>query len=419
MTRKLCRDCLEWFETGEICPSCRSHRALSHPELDRLSIAHIDCDAFYASVEKRDDPSLIDKPLIVGGGKRGVVTTCCYLARINGVRSAMPMFKALKLCPQAVVVKPRMSHYVEVSAQIREMMLALTPAVEPLSLDEAFLDLSGTERLHGETPAASMARLAKRIETEIGITASVGLSHNKFLAKIASDLDKPRGFAVIGRAETETFLADKPVSIIWGVGKALERKLLEDGLRLVSDLRRVDPAELTRRYGAIGARLARLAWGEDVRAVSSSAKAKSFSTETTFNEDISDPDQLEAHLWRLTDKLSTRMKAKNQAGRIVVLKLKTKSFKNLTRRTALEAPTNLADQIFRSAVALLHRETGRGAAYRLIGVGLAEITPSDATETSGHLFDVEEKKRERAERAIDQLRSKFGAESIKKGRSFR
>ncbi len=221
----LCRDCLTQFDAGARCPSCRSPRLLAHPELNQLSIAHMDCDAFYASVEKRDNPDLRDKAVIVGGGTRGVVSTCCYLARIHGVRSAMPMFQALKLCPEAVVVKPRMSVYVDASRAIRAMMEALTPAIEPLSLDEAFLDLTGTERLHGAPPAVVLARLIKRMEDELSLSGSVGLSHNKFLAKIASDLDKPRGFSIIGRAETEAFLRPKPVRIIWGVGTAAQASL--------------------------------------------------------------------------------------------------------------------------------------------------------------------------------------------------
>ncbi|MGD1869386.1 MAG: DNA polymerase IV [Neomegalonema sp.] len=416
-TRALCRDCLERFDESAVCPNCGSHRVVAHPELDQLSIAHMDCDAFYALVEKRDDPSLNDKPLIVGGGQRGVVTTCCYLARIHGVRSAMPMFKALKLCPDAVVRKPRMTVYVDVSREIRALMDQLTPAIEPLSLDEAFLDLTGTERLHGEPPAASMARLVREIETQIGISASVGLSHNKFLAKIASDLDKPRGFAVIGAAETQDFLAENPVSIIWGVGKTLERRLIDDGIRLVQDLRRYEPSELIRRYGAMGGRLARLCWGDDTRAVASRSSAKSVSNETTFNEDISDPKQLEAHLWRLTDKLSSRLKAKNQAGRIVLLKLKTKQFRLVTRRASLEAPTHLANEIFRLAASLLHRETGHGTPYRLIGVGVSELSVAD-TDAPAQLFDRKGQNAEAAERAIDDLRARFGDDSIKKGRSL-
>lgn len=232
----LCRDCLAEFDHGVRCPECGRPRVLAHRELFDLSIAHMDCDAFYASVEKRDNPDLRDKPLIVGGGKRGVVTTACYIARIKGVRSAMPMFKALQLCPEAVVVPPRMEAYAEASRAIRAMMDELTPVVEPLSLDEAFLDLTGTAKLHGHPPAVMLARLIKRMQDELGLTGSIGLSHNKFLAKIASDLDKPRGFSVIGAAETMDFLADKPVSLIWGVGQATRSALEKSGIRTFSDL---------------------------------------------------------------------------------------------------------------------------------------------------------------------------------------
>ena len=249
-------------------------------------------------MEKRDDPSLRDKPVIVGGGKRGVVSTACYIARIKGVRSAMPMFKALELCPEAVVVRPRMSRYVEVSRVDPGDDAELTPLVEPLSLDEAFLDLSGTERLHRAPPAVLLARLQLRIETELGITTSVGLSHNKFLAKIASDLDKPRGFRVIGRAETDDFLARQPVSLIWGVGQSTLAGLHAEGIRTVGDLLARDRAALIRRFGALGDRLYHLARGQDSRAVSPDHAIKSISHETTFGEDIGDLDELlRWHLW--------------------------------------------------------------------------------------------------------------------------
>ncbi|MCO4809922.1 MAG: DNA polymerase IV, partial [Planktomarina temperata] len=194
-----CRDCLTTFETApRRCTACGRPRIAAHPELFSLSIAHMDCDAFYASVEKRDNPELASKPVIIGGGRRGVVSTACYVARVRGVKSAMPMFQALKLCPEAVVVRPRMEEYVKASAAIRKMMQELTPAIEPLSLDEAFLDMTGTTALHGAPPAVMLARLVKRMREELGLTGSIGLSHNKFLAKVASDLDKPRGFSVIG-----------------------------------------------------------------------------------------------------------------------------------------------------------------------------------------------------------------------------
>ena len=228
----LCRDCLaDVPPDGARCPACGGSRILVHPELGELTIAHLDCDAFYAAVEKRDDPSLDGKPLIVGGGgQRGVVATACYEARKFGVKSAMPMFQALKLCPHAVVIRPTMSKYAAVARDIRAMLLSLTPLVEPLSLDEAYLDLSGTARLHGMAPAKTMAALAKRIEQRIGITVSVGLSHNKFLAKLASDLEKPRGFAVIGRAEAKDFLRERSIAIIRGVGPVLEKRLSKDGI---------------------------------------------------------------------------------------------------------------------------------------------------------------------------------------------
>src|SRR5689334_15449192 len=235
-----CRDCCVRLPTDAAsaarCPNCRSPRLARHAELFGLAIAHIDCDAFYAAIEKRDNPDLRDKPLIIGGGTRGVVSTACYIARISGVRSAMPMFKARKLCPDAVILPPNMAKYQKAGKEVRALMLELTPLVEPLSIDEAFLDLSGTETLHKSSPAESLARLALKIEREIGITVSIGLSHNKFLAKIASDLNKPRGFSVIGKAETLSFLADKPVRFIWGIGQKTSESLAKDGLTTLGQI---------------------------------------------------------------------------------------------------------------------------------------------------------------------------------------
>src|SRR5215204_5024148 len=244
-----CRDCLNAVgERDRRCPICRGPRLLRHHELCSLSIAHIDCDAFYAAIEKRDDPDLKDKPVIIGGGKRGVVSTACYIARINGVRSAMPMFKALALCPSATVIPPNMEKYVAVGREVRALMLELTPLVEPLSIDEAFLDLAGTERLHRLSPAQTLARFARKVEDAIGITVSIGLSANKFLAKIASDLDKPRGFAVLGQADSAAFLAPRPVTTIFGVGKATQSRLARDGFRILADLQRAEETDLMRRY---------------------------------------------------------------------------------------------------------------------------------------------------------------------------
>ncbi|MBN2905295.1 MAG: DNA polymerase IV [Rhodobacteraceae bacterium] len=414
----LCRDCLTVFEGGARCPSCGRPRVISHPELFDLSIAHMDCDAFYAAVEKRDNPDLRDKPVIVGGGRRGVVSTACYIARIKGVRSAMPMFKALALCPEAVVVRPRPEAYAVASGAIRAMMLELTPAIEPLSLDEAFLDLTGTAKLHGAPPAVLLARLVKRMEDELGLSGSIGLSHNKFLAKIASDLDKPRGFAVIGQAETSDFLADRPVRLIWGVGAAGQAALERAGIRSFADLRRWDKVDLHARFGAMGGRLWHLARGQDARPVTANAPVKSISNETTFAQDISDPDILDGHLWRLAEKVADRTKAKGCAGHVVVLKLKRADHRLLTRRHALGDATQIADRIYRTARALLDQSEERGP-LRLLGVGLADIVPAGGADLSGDLLDPQAAARTRAERASDAIRARFGPEAIVKGRALR
>src|SRR5882757_1357611 len=313
-----CRDCRNDVAQGmSRCPACGSPRLVRHPELDTLAIGHVDCDAFYATIEKRDDPSIADKPVIVGGRQRGVVLTCCYVARTFGVRSAMPMFEARRLCPHATVVRPNMEKYAEAGRDVRARMRDLTPLVEPVSIDEAFMDLTGTERLHGMSPAKSLASFAERVERELGITVSVGLACNKFLAKIASDLDKPRGFAVLGRGEAATFLATKPVSLIFGVGKVAQARLERDGLRMIGDLQRSDEIELMRRYGAEGARLFRLAHGLDTRPVRSERETKSVSAETTFEQDIADFRPLELRLWRLSEKVSSRLKDDELAGSTV------------------------------------------------------------------------------------------------------
>jgi DNA polymerase-4 len=411
-----CRDCLAPAAAGvSRCRDCHGPRIARHPEIHGLAIAHLDCDAFYAAIEKRDDPSLADRPLIVGGGRRGVVSTCCYIARISGVRSAMPMFKALKLCPDAVVVKPDMAKYARVGREVRQMMLALTPLVEPLSIDEAFLDLAGTERLHGRSPALALADLARRVERDIGITVSIGLSHNKFLAKIASDLDKPRGFAVIGRAETLSFLASRPVSQIWGVGKAMQAELQRAGVVSIGQLQKMDKADLMRRFGSMGVRLYHLSRGEDGRRVSPDEEIKSISAESTFNDDIRDSHELERILWRLAEKVSRRAKAKGMAGSTVTLKLKTADFRILTRSRTLPEATALAHRMFDAARPLLKGEA-TGAAYRLIGIGISNLEAADGSETD---LDARLASRTRAERAMDRLKARFGEGAIDTGRGFR
>ncbi|EBA05619.1 DNA polymerase IV [Sagittula stellata] len=414
----LCRDCLTLFDSGPRCPACERPRVIAHPELADLSIAHMDCDAFYASVEKRDNPELADKPVIIGGGRRGVVSTACYVARIRGVRSAMPMFKALQLCPDAVIIKPRMEVYVGVSRQIRAMMEELTPAIEPLSLDEAFMDLSGTSRLHGAPPAVMLARLVKRMQAELGVTGSIGLSHNKFLAKIASDLDKPRGFAVIGKAETQAFLRPKPVRMLWGVGQAGQESLDRAGIRTFEDLLRWERRDLEARFGSMGTRLWHLARGEDHRRVNRNSPVKSISNETTFNEDTADADILDGHLWRLSEKTTDRAKAKGMAGRTVTLKLRRTNFSILTRRMTLPDATQMADRLYRASRALFDQVKEPGP-WRLIGVGLSDLVPEAQADRAGDLLDPQAGVRAKAERAADEIRARFGNEAILKGRALR
>ncbi|MEN3601514.1 DNA polymerase IV [Brucella abortus] len=414
----LCRDCLslQKTQTSRRCHACGSPRLIRHKELYRLSLAHVDCDAFYASVEKRDNPDLRDKPLIVGGGKRGVVSTACYLACIHGVRSAMPMFKALEACPDAVVIKPNMEKYARVGREVRQMMRDLTPLVEPISIDEAFLDLSGTERLHKAPPAVVLARFSKRVENEIGITASIGLSYCKYLAKVASDLEKPRGFSVIGEAEALDFLRDKPVGMIWGVGKAFAAKLESDGIRTIGQLQTMEEGALMKAYGTMGQRLYRLSRGQDSRKVEPDHDMKSVSAETTFNTDLSAAGDLVPVLRALSEKVSRRLKAGEIAGRTIVLKLKTQDFKLRTRNRQLGDPTQLADRIFRTGLQLLEKEMD-GTRFRLLGIGVSELSPSDRADPPD-LVDIQATKRAVAESAIDRLRNKFGLNAVETGYTF-
>jgi DNA polymerase-4 len=410
----LCRDCLSESAAGaRRCSACGSPRVISHSERDGLSIAHIDCDAFYAAVEKRDNPALADKPVIIGGGRRGVVSTCCYIARIHGVRSAMPMFKALAACPEAVVIKPDMAKYAAVGRQVRERMLALTPLVEPLSIDEAFLDLSGTERLHGASPAVTLARFARDIERDIGITVSVGLSYAKFLAKIASDLDKPRGFSIIGRAEAVAFLADKPVSILPGIGKAASDKLAAYGFRLLSDVASAPMEKLFPAAGADSARLQRLARGIDERRVNPERETKSVSAETTFDQDISALAVLEPILWRMAEKTAQRLRKAGLAGKGVTLKLKGADFRLVTRSRQLPEPTQLAKRLYDAARDMLAIEAN-GRPWRLIGVGAHDLTSAELAD-HGDLADTEAPRIVAVERAVEKLRDRFGAGVVVKG----
>ena len=404
-----CRDCLQDApDRAARCRSCGSPRLIRHAEIGTLAIAHIDCDAFYATIEKRDNPAIADQPVLVGGGRRGVVAACCYIARTYGIHSAMPMYEALKRCPNATVVRPDMAKYAGVGRQVRAMMLELTPLVEPLSIDEAFLDLSGTERLHAMAPAKTLAQFARTVEREVGITVSIGLSGNKFLAKIASDLDKPRGYAVLGEKEAAAFLAPRPVSAIFGVGQVTQARLARDGFRTIADLQNAAPADLMRRYGEEGLRLSRLSRGIDTRRVSPDREAKSVSAETTFDTDIAGFRPLERRLWLLTEKVSARLKAGEIAGATVTLKLKTADFRIRTRARSLGHPTQLAATIFAAGRDLLAREAD-GTAFRLIGIGVSALTDDPGT------VDFLETRTAEAEAAVDKLRKRYGRDAVVKG----
>ena len=417
----LCRDCLVTFfgpspdQGGEMrCRECGSPRVVHHAELHDLSIAHIDCDAFYAAVEKRDDPTLADRPVIIGGGKRGVVAAACYVARMYGVRSAMPMFKALQACPDAVVIRPNMGKYRDAGLQVRKLMGDITPLVQPLSIDEAFLDLTGTESVHGGSAARTLAQLVLRIESEIGVSASIGLSYNKFLAKIASDLDKPRGFAAIGRAEALDFLAPKPVGLLWGVGKALQSKMRRDGITTIGQLQQLDEIALTSRYGSIGTRLYHFSRGEDDRRVNPNAPTKSISAETTFASDISDAPTLQDRLWPLCETVARRLQTKGLSGWTVTLKLKDSDFRLYTRSRRMRAPTQRAETLYQTAIPLIENEA-TGRAFRLIGIGVADLADKSEADPPD-LFNSLTAPDERAEDALDAVRQRHGDTAIRRGR---
>jgi DNA polymerase-4 len=415
----ICKECMFQFHEEiheDRCQRCSSARLLRHPELHDLYIAHVDCDAFYASVEKRDNPTLKNKPVIVGGGKRGVVAACCYISRIKGIHSAMPMYKALKACPEAIVISPNMNKYIQVGQEIKTLMYETTPLIEPLSIDEAFLDLSGTQKLHNGSPAKTLLKLIRRIETEVGITASVGLSYNKFLAKTASDIGKPRGFSIIGREEALEFLSPRPVGSIWGVGQSMRRQLEKDGLKTINQLREIPENSLTEKYGKIGRRLFHFARGEDTRIVQTNNKIKSISKETTFTNNIKSSEQLQQQLWPLCEMISKKLKNKKLAARTITVKLKTSSFKTTTRSQTFQQPTQLAEIIYQEAKLLLIPEVD-GRYYRLIGVGVRQFSePKEADQTD--LLDNKIRKISEIEGVMETVRKKFGQPSIKKGRAF-
>ena len=429
----ICRSC---FASGYLgaerrptnCPSCKAPNLRLDDEIFNLHIAHIDCDSFYASIEKRDNPALKDKPVIVGGERRGVVAAACYVARQYGIRSAMPSFKAKQLCPDVTIIKPRMDHYVAVSRQIREMMLSLTPQIEPLSIDEAFLDLSGTHLLHKASPAEMLMRLQAKIAQEIGITVSVGLAANKSLAKLASDQDKPNGFFILNQKQAAGWLADKPVSIIYGVGKKAAQTLNDAGLPLCRDLAAADLSYLSGFLGKNASFIQGLAKGIDTREVKVERQAKSISSETTFNEDLNTKSQLEPVIERQALRVSRRLKEKGLKGRVITLKLKSSRHKIITRRKTISAPTDKAYEIFDVSAALLAELIAPDKYWRLLGVGVDGFDEGQAPIQETDFFSMLEKDdkaphpkenkhtRDALEKALDKMHAKFGTDIVFSGK---
>jgi DNA polymerase IV len=385
--RALCRDCCAITPVeNAACVDCGSTRLVAHDELETLHIAHIDCDAFYASVEKRDRPEIRNQPVIVGHpGGRGVVTTACYIARTFGVHSAMPMFKALDACPDAVVIAPDMAKYKRVSNDIRTIFTAATSVFEPVSLDEAYLDLTDDWRTEAPPAAEALSLIAARVEREVGITVSIGLAPNKFLAKLASELRKPRGFSVIGHREAKPFLAKLPVSKINGVGAATTTRMDAEGLKSIGDLQRLSEQQLTATFGRFGHRLFQYAHGNDDRMVTPDRQTKSISAENTFRRDTGAYEDLAAEARSLCAQVSAHLVRKEFAAGTIVLKLKTSDFKVLTRNMRLAHPTQRAAVIEERALALIRREVD-GRTFRLIGVGAADLTPA-ASADPPDLFD--------------------------------
>ncbi len=421
MSTHWCRDCEKPIGSKvNSCPKCYSRRIFSHQEADTLGIAHLDCDAFFASVEKRDKPELASQPVLIGGNSpRSVVATACYIARAFGARSAMSMTEAKRLCPHAVIIAPRFSAYACEDKKIRKMMHELTPLVEPVSIDEAYLDLRGTRRIHNGPPVQILMKLQNKIERELGLGVSIGLSHNRFLAKIASDLDKPRGFSVIGEAETLEFLGSKPPTILKGVGPAFGSRLHRDGLYTLGQIREIPERELMQKYGESGLRLSQLSRGIGSSNIHPESKRKSVSCETTFEQNISKEKPLEKILWQLCEKVSEQAKQKGYAGYTLTLRLKTADHRRITRSITIDHPVQLADTLFRELRPKLKKEIGM-MSFRLLGVGISSLitVPEGFVEPVSDLLESSREKRARTELAMDKTRAKFGNDAIIKGRSL-
>ncbi|MEX0700977.1 MAG: DNA polymerase IV [Planctomycetales bacterium] len=378
-------------------------------------ILHVDMDAFYASIEERDRPELAGRPLIVGGTPegRGVVAAANYVVRKFGVHSAMSTAKALRFCPEAIVLPVRMEHYSEIAERIRDIFFRYTPLVEPLSLDEAFLDVAGSEKLFG-SPVEIARRIKRQIREEVGLVASVGVAPNKFLAKIASDLEKPDALVVVEPDRVQAFLDPLPVGRLWGVGRVTGGIFEKLGVRTIADLRRLDPQVLYRHFGRQGEHLWQLAHGIDDRPVVPDREAKSVSHETTFPTDISDREALRAWLLELTEHVGRRLRRNDLRGRTVHLKLRFADFRTITRAHTLPQPTDITREIGESATELLERALPERFAIRLLGVGVSGFENPEQLQQS--LFaDEDRAKQGRLDAVADEIRAKFGATGLGRG----
>lgn len=378
---------------------------------------HLDMDAFYASVEIRERPELAGLPVVVGGAResRGVVAAASYAARRFGIHSAMPMASALQRCPELVVLPVRMSLYAAESRRIQEILERYTPLIEPLSLDEAFLDVRASTRLFGSVPEIAL-RIKREIRAELGLTASVGIAPVKFAAKIASDLGKPDGFLVVEPGELQAFLRPLPVARLWGVGWVGEQTLHRLGLRSIGDVARRDEAFMERHFGRHGQHLHQLARGIDPREVVPERDVKSVSNETTFATDIADRDALRAILLQLVEQVAWRLRNKGLAGRTVQLKARYADFTTVTRALTLAAPTDTTAAIWRAASLLLDRLPRPGAALRLLGVGVSGFT--GATAEQADLFAAAPAA-DGIDRVADAIREKFGADAMRRAGTIR
>jgi DNA polymerase-4 len=379
-------------------------------------ILHADMDAFYASVEERDRPELVGKPVIVGGTpeKRGVVSAANYVARRYGVHSAMPAVTARRLCPQGVFLPPRIDYYAEVSGHIREIFERFTPLVEPLSLDEAFLDVTGSEHLFG--PAVAIGRQIKQaVRQELRLVVSVGVAPNKFLAKIASDLKKPDALVVVEPGQIQEFLDPLPVERLWGVGKQSSKVFQRLGIRTIGQLRQLPLPSLQSRFGGGGEHLWQLAHGQDDRAVLPEREAKSISNETTFDRDIADLEVLRAWLVDLVEQVGWRLRQHRLRGRTVHLKVRFADFSLITRSYTLPEPTDVTHELWQAADEMLcHRLPAGHLPVRLVGMGVSGL--DDTGLAQGMLFDAEEReKQSRLDAVADEIKKRFGGEALRRG----